>query len=169
MAITLEELADGIRDALRRGPVDDAASDLCALVGRALANPAFVERHLPDRAEGAPPRAGRFEDPELGFCICGHVYADAATSAPHDHGSSWAIYGQAAGTTEMTDWKIVSDGGDGRPKSVETVTTYTLAPGDAHFYGIGAVHSPERVGPTRLLRIEGANLDHVRRSDIEPS
>jgi len=169
MAITLEELAAGIRDALRRGAIDDVASDLCTLVGRALADPAFVARHLPDRAEGAHPREVLFEDPDLGFCICGHVYADAATSTPHDHGSSWAIYGQATGTTEMTDWKIVSDGGDSRPKSVEPVKTYTLAPGDAHFYGIGAVHSPERVGPTRLLRIEGANLDHVRRSDIEPA
>jgi hypothetical protein len=24
---------------------------------------------------------------------------------PHDHGNSWAIYGQALGWTEMTEWE----------------------------------------------------------------
>ena len=42
-----------------------------------------------------------------GFCICGHVYANEAIGFPHDHGSSWAVYGQASGETEMTDWEIL--------------------------------------------------------------
>ena len=29
---------------------------------------------------------------------------------------------------------------------------------DVHFYNIGAVHSPMRKDPVRLLRIEGENL-----------
>ena len=40
-------------------------------------------------------------------------------------------------------------------------------PGDCHYYAPGAVHSPKwSDGGTRLLRIEGKNLDHVRRSNI---
>ena len=32
---------------------------------------------------------------------------------------------------------------------------------------IGVVHSPNRPGPTKLLRIEGRNLDNVKRSNIK--
>jgi hypothetical protein len=39
--------------------------------------------------------------------------------------------------------------------------------GDVHFYGVGHVHSPVRKDPVRLLRIEGANLDNIKRSNIQ--
>ena len=126
----------------------------------------FAEKHLKDRAKGQSPREILFEDPELGFCICGHVYESNANGNPHDHGTGWALYGQAAGTTEMTDWRIVDDGGDDGPKFVKPVTTYDMAPGDAHFYDVSAVHSPKRTEPTRLIRIESENLDNVQRSNI---
>jgi hypothetical protein len=108
-----------------------------------------------------------YEDPELGFCICGHVYEGAANGAPHDHGSSWAIYGVAQGDTEMTDWRIVKKAEGDAPNLVEPVKTYVMKPGDAHVYDVGAVHSPMRAGPTKLVRIEGKNLDHVKRSNIK--
>jgi hypothetical protein len=107
-----------------------------------------------------------YEDPELGFCICGHVHDGAAVGKPHDHGSSWAIYGQAEGMTEMTDWKIVKAGAGESPALVEPVRTYTMKPGDAKLYDVGVVHSPNRQAPTKLIRIEGANLDRVKRSNI---
>lgn len=166
MPITLDSLAADLRSALQRAPVDAVAPELCAAISRALTDAAFVARHLPDRAPGEHARAVLYEDPDLGFCICGHVHDGAAESGPHDHGSSWAIYGQAEGTTEMTDWAIVEPGRGDAPALVEPVRTYTLKPGDAHYYTQGAVHSPRRAGPTRLIRVEGANLDHVKRSAI---
>jgi len=45
--------------------------------------------------------------------------------------------------------------------------SYVLKPGDAHFYDVGVVHSPNRQGLTKLVRIEGANLDHIKRSNIK--
>ena len=56
--------------------------------------------------------------------------------------------------------------GDG-PSLVEAVKTYAMNPGDAHLYDVGAVHSPKRDAPVKLIRIEGANLDHVKRSNIK--
>ena len=167
MAYTLAEMADEIREELSERPAGECSGALCRIVSKALTDRDFVAQHLPDRAEGEHPREVLYEDKDLGFCICGHVYEGAATSDPHDHGSSWAIYGQADGKTEMTDWRIVKEGGDAKPALVEPVRTYTLVPGDAHFYDVGEVHSPRREAPTRLIRIEGANLDHVRRSDIK--
>ena len=166
MSYSLGQMARDIRAELSERPVNDCADVLREIVGRALRDQDFVARHLPDRKSGEQPREVLFEDPDLGFTICGHVYDGPAVTGPHDHGSSWAIYGQAEGTTEMTDWKIVRPGAGDAPAMVEPVRTYRLHPGDAHFYAVGAVHSPKREGPTRLIRVEGANLDRVSRSKI---
>lgn len=167
MAYQLEQLAADIRAALAAEPGTVGREASCRLVEKALRDDAFVDTHLRDRAPGAAPRELLYEDPELGFCICGHVYGDAAHSQPHDHGATWAIYGQARGRTEMTDWRIVEAGEGDRPARVEPVETYSLEPGQARLYDVGAVHSPRREQPTKLIRIEGQNLDHLQRSNIK--
>ena len=108
-----------------------------------------------------------YEDPELGFCILGHVYHGAKDSNPHDHGPSWAIYGQAKGETVMTDYTPVARPSDGRPGMARRVKDYTLKPSMAYLYNEGDLHSPRRYGPTRLIRIEGQNMDKVRRFPYE--
>lgn len=167
MPYTLSELAEDVRAQLSARPAAECAEALCGIVGRALTDRDFVAAHLPDRAPGEHPREVLYEDPEMGFCICGHVYQGAAETGPHDHGSSWAVYGQADGETEMTDWRIVRQGSSDAPSLVEPVRSYRLTRGDAHFYDVGDVHSPKREAPTRLIRLEGANLDRVERSNIK--
>ncbi len=165
MSYTLEQLSADIRKELKAdgGPAGKQA--VCKLVSKVLLDKEFVAKHL--TAEQCKPRKVLYEDPELGFCICGHVYEGAAAGAPHDHGSSWAIYGLAEGDTEMTDWRIVKRGEGDAPNLVTPAKTYVLKPGDSHFYDVGVVHSPKREGPTKLVRIEGKNLDHVKRSHIK--
>ena len=165
MAYTLEQLAHDIRAQLKRDPSAAGRAQICPLVSKALSDKEFVAQHL--TAEQCKPRKVLYEDPELGFCICGHVYEGAAQSAPHDHGPSWAIYGQAVGTTEMTEWKIVKKGEGETPTLVTSEKVYTMKPGDAIFYDVGKVHSPRREQATKLVRIEGANLDRVKRSNIK--
>ena len=164
--MTLDILAQRLRDSMIGSPVPDGAPALCAILSDALNDRQFTAAMLPDRANGEPVRKILYEDPDLGFCICGHVNAGSSVGKPHDHGTTWAIYGQAEGTTEMTDWRIVEEGGGGDPARVVPDRTYTLNVGDAHFYGVGAVHSPRRTRPTRLIRIEGANQDFIPRSPI---
>ena len=166
MPYTLSELARDVRYLLSDASVSECSDELCSVLEKALTDEGFISEHLPDRAEDAHPREILFEDPELKFCICGHVYAGEAIGEPHDHGPSWAIYGQARGTTEMTDWEIVEPGGGDKPTLVKPAKTYVMTPGDAHFYDVGDVHSPKRTAPTRLIRIEGKNLDEVTRSNI---
>jgi hypothetical protein len=167
MAYTLTELAADIRETLKADGGRAAKERICSYVSRSLTDQAFIAAHLKDRAPGAHPREVLYEDPELGFCICGHVYDGPASGAPHDHGPSWAIYGQATGTTEMTDWRIVTKGAAGEASLVEPVKTYLMRPGDAHLYDVGDVHSPKRDAPVRLVRIEGHNLERVQRSPIK--
>ena len=167
MAYTLAQLAADIREALKTDAGFGGRQKVCGCVSRSLADETFIAAQLKDRAPGAHPREILYEDPELGFCICSHVYDSAAHGAPHDHGSSWAVYGQAAGTTEMTDWKILKKGKPGEPTLVEPVKTYVMNPGDARLYDVGDVHSPKRDAPVKLLRIEGKNLDRVERTNIK--
>ena len=167
MAYTLMQLAADIRETLKSDNSPAGKERVCGYVSRCLTDQSFVTKHLKDRAPGAHPREVLYEDPELGFCICGHVYSGTANGAPHDHGPSWAIYGQATGVTEMTDWRIVKPAAGDAAALVEPVKTYLMKPGDAHLYDVGDVHSPKRETPVKLIRIEGQNLDNVQRSNIK--
>lgn len=165
MTYTLEQLSSDIRAALKADAGLAGKQAVCGLVSKALRDEDFITKHL--NADQCKPRKVLYEDPELGFCVCGHVYEKPAHGSPHDHGSSWAIYGVAVGDTEMTDWRIVQPGADGNPSLVVPEKTYVMKPGDSHLYDVGVVHSPKRDTLTKLIRIEGANLDRVKRSNIK--
>lgn len=166
MIYTLEEFASDCRDALKADPGLGGQEKVKDLVKKALTDEAFVANHVTEDLPGE--RNIIYEDPDLGFCICAHNYKGAKQGVPHDHGSTWAIYGQAVGETEMTDWRIVSPADGDTPAKVELEKKYKLVPGDAHLYPAGAVHAPYRDGPTRLIRIEGSNCDNEIRTRIEP-
>ena len=72
MAYTLEQLSDDIRAALKADPGVGGKQAVVKLVSKVLLDKAFVDKHL--RAEDCKPRKVLFEDPELGFCVCGHAF-----------------------------------------------------------------------------------------------
>lgn len=164
MPHTLEQLAADCRRALAAEPGPAGRQKVCRLIEEVLRDEAFVARHL---TEATGERKVLYEDPELGFCILGHVYDGARSSKPHDHGPSWAIYGQARGETEMSDYALVEPAQAEKPGKVRHVRTYKLVPGMAHLYNEGDLHAPARKGPTRLIRIEGMNMDKVKRRPYE--
>ena len=165
MSYTLEQFAADCREALKNDPGAPGREAVRRCVQRACQDEAFVCTHL-----GPDNRADRqilYEDPELGFCILVHVNEGPKSSDPHDHGPSWAIYGQAKGVTEMTDWRKLSAPTADVPGTVEKVRTYHLEAGEAHIYHEGDLHSPHRAAETRLVRIEGMNLTNVARDAYE--
>jgi hypothetical protein len=144
MSFSLEALSAACHDALAANPGVEGRNKVCALIQEALRDDEFVAAHLGD---DAPERKILYEDPELGFCILGHVNEGARESKPHDHGPSWAIYGQARGETIMSDWELVEPAGDAKPGRVRLVRQYSLTPGTAHVYNEGDLHSPRATGP----------------------
>ena len=108
-----------------------------------------------------------YQDAELGFCILAHNYDSPKTSPPHDHGTSWAIYAQARGETEMRDFDKIEDASAEKAGKVQVTRTYRLTPGVAHVYNEGDLHSPTREGPTSLVRIEGTDMSKVKRFRYE--
>jgi predicted metal-dependent enzyme (double-stranded beta helix superfamily) len=160
MATTLEQFAARCHEILKAHPDTTGRSRVCELMQEVLRDPEFVAKYIP---ENTPERKVLYEDPELGFTILAHGYAGAKTSGPHDHGPTWAIYGQASGETIMTDWDLVERPSDGKPGKARHVRDYTMTPGMAFLYEPGVLHSPRRENSTRLLRIEGQNLDRIKR------
>jgi hypothetical protein len=166
MTYTLEQFAAACRRILERDPGPGGREQVRALVEDVLKDEAFLATHLGD---DVPERKVLYEDPDLGFCILAHAYRGARESQPHDHGPSWAIYGQARGETMMSEWEIVEPATEHRAGVVRLARRYSLKPGMAHLYHEGEVHSPRRDGPTRLIRIEGTNMDRARRLSYDPA
>jgi hypothetical protein len=164
MRYTLEQFSAACRRILTDDPGPEGRRKVCELVQDVLKDDTFIATHLRD---DVPERKILYEDPDLGFCILAHVYQGAKESQPHDHGPSWAIYGQARGQTVMSDWALVEPPAGSAPGKVRHVRSYTLKPGMAHVYNEGDLHSPRREGPTRLIRLEGTNMDKVRRVAYE--
>jgi hypothetical protein len=164
MGYTLEQFSAACHRILADDPGAGGRKKVCALVEDVLNDDAFVAAHLGD---DVPERKILYEDPELGFCILAHVNHDARESKPHDHGPSWAIYGQARGETLMSEWAMVEPAAEEKPGKVRLVRKYSLMPGTAYVYNEGDLHSPSRTGPTRLIRIEGRNLEKIRRLAYE--
>jgi hypothetical protein len=159
MSYTLDQFAGDCHRILTADFGPEGREQVRVLLGEVCNDKAFVAAYL---GNDVSERQILYEDPELGFCIVGHVEHNSRQSRPHDHGPTWAIYGQAAGETVMTDWEIVSTPPEkGLPGKAKKVRDYTMTPGDAHVYNEGDVHSPWRRGPTRLLRIEGRNIDYI--------
>jgi predicted GNAT family acetyltransferase len=160
MAHSLQSFARQCHGILASRDNPSGRAEVAQALRDALRDEAFVESLFPP---DAPERRVAYEDPELRFCIVAHDYQGAKDTPPHDHGPSWAIYGQARGTTRMSDWALVEPATPERAGLVRKLRDYELMPGDAHVYNEGDLHSPSRSGPTRLVRIEGVNMDTVKR------
>jgi hypothetical protein len=165
MTHTLEEFAEGCHRILKAEPGPEGRKKVCTLLEHMLKDEEFIATHL---GEEVPDRKVIYEDPELGFCILAHYNRGAKGSHPHDHGPAWAIYGQAMGETEMTDWELIEAASEDKPGKVRKARTYPLKPGMVHLYNEGDLHSPRREAATKLIRIEGKNMEKVRRLSYQP-
>ncbi|MGE5306190.1 MAG: hypothetical protein ACM3TN_23020 [Alphaproteobacteria bacterium] len=160
MGFTLDQFASECHRILKADPGPGGREKVRDLVKEVLKDEKFIANYVNDNT---PDRQVLYEDPELGFCICAHMNRGAKEANPHDHGGSWAIYGQAMGESEMSDWEILEPAAEGKPGKVRRARVYTLRPGMAHLYNEGDVHSPKRVSATGLIRIEGKNTRKMTR------
>ena len=164
MPITVSELATQCQQILQTDHGPEGRARVADILSAVLADPANIDSLI-------PPETGErdllYEDPQLGFCIFAHQYKGPKESQPHDHGPSWAIYAQARGETEMTDYEWATPDSEEIPGKVRPTRSYQLKPGDAHVYNEGDLHAPVRTGPTSLLRIEGLDMSKIKRRRYE--
>lgn len=161
MSDKIEAFGRECHDILKAEPGPAGLEKVRARLEEILVDPDVIATHLgPDNTEN---RKVLYEDPELGFLVLSHYFKGANEAPPHDHGDTWAIYGQATGVTEMTEYDRLAVPSGDAPGKAKPVKTYRLEPGQAVAYGVGALHSPKREGDTRLIRMEGSDVTRIKR------
>jgi hypothetical protein len=94
--------------------------------------------------------------------VLAHVHEGNKTGKPHSHGSSWAIYGNARASTEMTEWRRTNPEHE-EHAVLEAARRYRLGPGDTQAYGPGVIHSTAHPEKAWVIRVTGTDLDHLPR------
>jgi hypothetical protein len=165
MAYDLDQFITDCRSTLSRDPGPAGRERVRVNLERLLANKDFVEKHCGDNVERG--LKVLYEDPKLGFQILAHINDKARVSPPHDHGASWAIYGQATKYTDMIEWEREDDGTNPKHAKLKPIKKYRLTPGKAGIYQDGAIHSIDYPDHARFIRVTGTNLDKIERIKID--
>ena len=159
MAYELNQFIDDVKATLSRDSGPAGRETVRKNLERLLENKDFVAQTC---GEDAPLGLKvLYEDKDLGFQVLAHVNDKARKSPPHDHGASWAIYGQATGHTDMIEWERTDNGG--AQAELKEVKRYRLNPGQAGIYQDGAIHSIDYPDRSRFIRVTGTNLDKINR------
>ncbi len=161
MSYDLDQFVSDCRAILGRDAGPGGREEVRIRLERLLADQNFIRQYCGDDA----PQGLRllYEDKDLGFQILAHINDKARVSPPHDHGTSWAIYGQATLYTEMTEWERVDDGREGTRAALRPTKKYRLTPGHAGIYQDGTIHSIDYPDKARFIRVTGTNLDSIPR------
>jgi predicted metal-dependent enzyme (double-stranded beta helix superfamily) len=160
MSYDLDRFITDCRSILTNDPGPAGREQVRQKLELLLVEPEFRARYC----EGTKPALTVLhEDPKLGFQILAHVNAKARMSPPHDHGASWAIYGQATEYTDMTEWQRLDDGSDPAKSQLKVERKYRLTPGHAGIYQDGKIHSIDYPDRSIFIRVTGTNLDRIPR------
>lgn len=165
MAYTLDQFIADCRRSLQRDPGPAGREEVRRNLERLLQDKDFVQQYCGDNVERG--LKVLYEDPELKFQILAHINDKARVSPPHDHGDSWAIYGQATLWTDMTEWEREDDGSNPKYAKLRPAKKYRLNPGQAGIYQNGAIHSIDYPDKSRFVRVTGTNLDRINRIRID--
>jgi hypothetical protein len=161
MAYTLDAFCHDCAAHLRADPGAGGKEQVRKDLERLLADEAFVAEHCgPDAELGV---RMLYQDPDLGFCVLAHINRESRNSPPHDHGNSWAVYGQATAYTDMTEYRRLDDADGPGAARLEVVRRYRLDPGHAGLFDVGAIHAISYGNHARFVRVTGADLKQVPR------
>ena len=103
-----------------------------------------------------------FHDVGTDVYVLAHVHEAGKKGRPHSHGASWAIYGNVAGVTEMTEWRRINPESEAQAV-LEPSSHYRLGPGDSRAYPPHRIHSTAHPEHARVIRITGTDLDRIPR------
>ena len=161
MSYTLEQFCQDCREALTAKPGREGRDETRAKLEQLLVDPEFKAEYLSDDQEDGVKTI--FEDPELDFCVLAYRAGGDRTSPPHDHGNSWAVYGQAEKHTDMKVYNRIG-GSDGAGEAkLEVVSEFRLNPGMAGLFDVGEIHAIDHPKGARFVRVTGTDLNHVER------
>ncbi len=160
MAYTLDQFCTDSHAILKSRPLTSALPQVADRLSQLLANPDFVAATF--KEDMPPSKRELYHDPELDFYVLAHVQQGGKTGTPHSHGNSWAIYGNARASTEMTEWRRANPESDDHAE-LAAVSKYALIPGQTRAYGPGVIHSTAHPQNAWVIRVTGTDLDKLPR------
>ena len=161
MTYTLDTFTKDAKAALAADNSPSGREQVRVLLEKLLANPSFVDEAVGPKAPIGTRKL--YEDKDQGFVVLAHCNPKPHKSPPHDHGSSWAVYGQAVKHTDMSEFRRVDGGAGAGEAKLEQVKAYRLEPGHAGVYDVGAIHAIDYPEGSRFVRVTGRDLDYVQR------
>ena len=165
MPYDLDQFIADCRKSLERDSGPAGREEVRRNLERLLANPDFVRAYCGDDAASGVKIL--YEDANLGFQVLSHCYDSPRESPPHDHGASWAIYGQAAKYTDMTEWERHENGGAAGHADLKPAKKYRLNPGQVGLYQDGRIHSIDYPAEARFVRVTGVDLERIPRHKFD--
>ena len=166
MAYTLQNFCSDAHNAIARDNNHIGREKVRQKLAFLLGHPEFISEYLLKQKTS---KITLYHDKEYDF----YVMAHAATTGdrigkPHDHGRSWAVYGQATGITNMTVWDRMDDRRKINYAKLVKGKKFSLTPGEAALFDTGVIHSTAHPEPARWVRVTGANLDTIERFTYNP-
>ncbi len=161
MSYQLESFTHDCHNVLKRDSGPQGREQVRVLFEKLLGNDDFVHHYCADVKPGL---YVLFEDQELKFQVLAHVNEKARVSPPHDHGDSWAIYGQAIEFTDITEWARTDDGSKPNHAKLVSTKSYRMLRGQAAIFQDGAIHSIAYPNNSCFVRVTGTNLDQIARN-----
>lgn len=165
MAYTLDQFCRDCHDILTESPDDTGRERIRSKLVDLLANEAFIAETFDDDTPYG--KRELYHDPDTDVYVLAHVQEPGKAGNPHSHGASWAIYGNAKGTTEMTVWRRANSAEDDHAE-LEVADKYAIGPGEARGYGPGMIHSTAHPAKAWVIRVTGTDLDTLPRFRFDP-
>ena len=160
MAYSLDDFCGDVRAILSGRDDHDGRQEVRRKLEVLLGDPGFRAAYLDSDEDGM---AQIYEDPDLRFCVLTYNMAAAHSSPPHDHGESWAVYGQALGHTDMTIWSQPDDG-----KRIAPTRTFRLEAGQAGLFDVREIHSISYCHGAKFVRVTGVDMSDEPRRVFDP-
>lgn len=166
MSYSLEQFAADTQQILKQNPGPAGREKVCVKLATLLEDDDFIAAYCgPDARPGA---RVIHHDPETDFNVLVHVMENDHAGWPHDHGSSWAIYGQAVKHTDMTVWKRLDDGAEAGKAELEREKTFRLDRATVGVFNEGTVHSIAYPAGAIFVRVTGTDLSKLERLRFDP-
>jgi len=161
MTYTLDQFCTDSHAAMTNNPGSAGRDQIRRHLEKLLVNESFIADHLASQDSG---KALLYHDRDFDFYVMAHgTNAGDREGKPHDHGASWAVYGQAIGLTNMTVWNRTDDGSQSGHAELTECRTFPLNPGKAALFDTGIIHSTAHPKPARWVRVTGTDLDTIER------
>ena len=141
-----------------------------------LKTPGWLEERINLPAEGGFGRYDLHQDdefghPEDGFLLMCGVQPAGQEGVPHDHGTTWVVYGVYEGAIEQTKWRWFYKGeGVDSPRIKET-GRFVQKNGKVAFFLPGEIHHTRNItgGRALVVRLESQKLTELTRYQYDPN